>query len=1119
MKKKLRGIPYPREKVKRLFRMTKIFIALMIFCFQIQANVFSQQTRVTLKLENVSIKQLFLEIEKMTDLAFVYNTQDVKGIKSVSVDFADEEVKNVLDICLKGKGVDYVFFENHVIIRKVEPIPALQETRVITGNVIDNETKLPLPGATIRIKGTTVGTAADKDGKFQFTIPPGELSLEISFIGYKTETVVVGRSDKLTIFLTPLASEVQEVIVTGMFERRAETFAGSVTTIKREELLKAGNQNLLTSLRNIEPSFLIVENLEIGSDPNQLPTIELRGTTSFPDLRGEYQSNPNLPLFILDGFEVSLTKVMDLDMNLVETLSILKDATAKAIYGSKAANGVVVIESKKLQGGKLQVAYTGNVNIEIPILDSYDLCNAAEKLEVELLRGRYNSTNVITDLDYKMKYNELLKEVESGVDTYWLSKPVRTGVGNKHAVTIEGGDGVYNYSAYLSYNNITGAMKESKRNTLAGGVTIAYRYKQLLFRNQLTITSNDAHDAPSSFQEYANMNPYWRAHDENGMVTKLVGTFDRDYFNPMWDASIGTFSKNSYIDITDNFTFEWRILDNLKLTGRLNMTKQTSQGDLFRPPSHSSFLSYTSVSINTRGSYTQTHGKSFSINSDANMTYSTLLGEKHMIFVNLGGSLSSSDRESVSFLASGYPYDKMNNILFAQTLQGKPNGSDSKERDCGIVAVFNYSYDNIYMVDFSLRTNGSSQFGQDNRWGQFWALGAGWNLHRENFLKSSDFRQLKLRASLGYTGSQNFNSYQAIPTYQFITGYTYVNSGIGATLMQMPNYDLAWQQKMDYNVGLDAVMKNLSLRVDGYISFTDNLLTDITIAPSIGFETMKENLGKVKNTGFEARASYTILHNPSARKTISVNAAVASNKNKIIKISDALKKYNAEADAQKAGSSSNEADRNTYTRPAIRFFEGQSMNGIWAVKSLGIDPSCGRELFVNPENGEVTYVWNADHQVIAGDTRPKLTGNFGFNVEMGGFFANMNLGFSYKGYVYNSTLINKVENANIEWNVDRRIFTDRWQRPGQKALFKDIADATFTKPTSRFVQENSQLTINTINVGYDFRDHAFLKKLNLQRLRASVYANSFATFSTVKIERGTSYPFARNFSIALSANF
>ncbi|MFR7811974.1 MAG: TonB-dependent receptor plug domain-containing protein [Butyricimonas faecihominis] len=293
-----------------------------------------------------------------------------------------------------------------------------------------------------------MGTATDVDGKFKLLIPADTATLVVSFIGMKTEIVKIPRlktgveQKELTIVLREEDVKLEDVVVTGIFTRKKESFTGSASTYSAAELKTMGTQNVLQGLKTLDPAFAILEDNQFGSDPNRLPNMEIRGKSSMLGLRDELDADPNQPLFILDGFESTLAAINDLDINRVASITILKDAASTAIYGSKAANGVIVVETVKPEAGKLQVSYNGNMNLSIPDLSSYNLMNSREKLEFELLAGRYDPANWSTANEVEMNrlYNEKLKEIESGVNTYWLAEPLRVGVNQKHSLYVQGGE-------------------------------------------------------------------------------------------------------------------------------------------------------------------------------------------------------------------------------------------------------------------------------------------------------------------------------------------------------------------------------------------------------------------------------------------------------------------------------------------------------------------------------------------------------------------------------------------------------------------------------------------------------------------------------------------------------
>ena len=992
----------------------------------------------------------------------------------------------------------------------------------ITGKVTDDQGE-PLPGATIVMKGNVqVNSVTNDVGNFQITVPKGAV-LIVTFVGMVTKEIKVDKQKSLQIVLSDDVAHLKgvEVVGNGMFMRRSETFTGSAATFTGDQLRLNGSVNALQSLKNLDPSFVINENVDMGSNPNTMPDVQFRGQSSI-DLKGDYETSPNLPLFILNGFETSLEKIVDMDMNLIQSITILKDAAAKAIYGSKAANGVVVVETVQPKQGRLRVSYNGSLELTVPDLNSYHLTDAAGKLQAELLAGKYtNASNAHSQADLTAQYNEIYKEVTRGVDSYWMSQPLRIGVGQRHSLMFDGGDNAMLYSAALSYTDNVGVMKGSDRRTISGNITLSYRVKNFIFRNLLTIDDNKGKESPyGSFSQYSRMNPYWRIHDDDG---QLVERYSNGTWNPLYDAGLKSKNESVYTLITENFYTEWNLLENLKLTGRVGLTIRKDKSDVFTSASNSQYASIlpSSEEYLNRGSYSQSHGQSNQINADLGVNYSITTG-RHMLFTNLQYSIEQAKSETESFYAIGFPSDRMDFISFGNgyPVGGKPGGSESTTRSIGIIGAANYSYADRYLADFSYRLNASSMFGSKNKWGSFWSAGIGWNLHHEAwFKKNKILNYLKVRASIGRTGSQNFNSYQALSTYSYITDRTY-NGDMGVVLMALANPNLKWQRQLERTVGFDITLFNrLSGRFEYYNNLTDNLLTDVTLAPSSGFTSFKENLGETVNKGYELTLNYRLLTLPQSRTTVNLFFNVGHNTNKISKISNALKAFNEAQDAAKDDYAGTEEKKAAQRKVSTRYEEGQSMTAIWAVRSAGIDPTTGREVFIK-KDGTTTFEWSSTDQVVCGDSQSKYQGNFGLAARWRNWDANCSFSYKWGGQTYNSTLVDKVENVDVlNWNVDERVLTERWNTPGQVAKFKSIMDTSTTKPTSRFVEDYNELAFSVITIGYDFSSLPIIKKSPLEYLKLTATMNDVGWLSTVKKEWGLSYPRARTFSFTLSARF
>lgn len=986
--------------------------------------------------------------------------------------------------------------------------------------VVKDETGEPLIGASVYVLETKAGAMTDEEGRFSVTIPQGkESNVRFSYLGMKTQTKTYdGKRNFLNEQITMLdeGNMIDEVVVTGLFDFKSSTFTGSTATYTQEELKLAGNSNVLKVLQAVDPSFIVDMNNINGSNPNYMSDITIRGKASFSGLQGDYNGNPNAPLFIVDGFEASQQQVFDLDINRIVCVTILKDGAAKAIYGSKASNGVIVIETKQPEPGRLRITYTGDLNIEAPDLTSYDLCDAKEKLQVEQNAGRYTATAPYYQALLDEQYNAIATNIARGVNTYWLAKPLHTGVGQKHTAYMEGGTQELRYSASLMFNDIKGVMKGSDRKTLSGNINLSYRYKQWMFRNSLTVTGNRADDSPyGTFSDYVGVNPYFAPYDDNGNVLKVLGSYTSPgangstitYYNPLYNAHIGTKNFSKYTEVVENFYLEFNPIEDLRFTARVGYTHQSNKREDFYPGDHTRFYDWTGDRFFQRGSYAITNGESNSLSVDITGRYSHQWG-KHLLLTNAAYSLQTADSNTDGMTAWGFLNNHVDHITFAKQYAegGKPSGSESTTRSIGITGAANYSYDERYLFDTSLRFNGSSVFGNDNRWGTFWSVGTGWNLHKEAFMSQAKWLTLcKFRITYGLTGNQNFSPYQAKATYKFYDNIIYDNIS-GAYLMGMPNPNLKWQQTGDFTVGLDlGICRKFNLRFDYYDSRTKDALIAMSIPTSTGFTSYMENLGNVQNRGVEATANWRFFQ--KGQSYMSLTGSIAHNVNKVTKISDALSSFNREQDAT-----------NT-TSPIIRYEEGQSMTAIWAVKSLGIDPATGRELFMK-KDGTTTYDYTTDDYIIAGDSNPKIHGSFGFNGEYKGIGLSLLFTYQAGGDYYNQTLVDRVENVNIANNVDRRVFSDTWNEAGDISLYKHISSTpTTTYASTRFVQRNNMLDLTTLSAYYDFKYCKWLQKIKLERLKATFYMNDVFHLASVKAERGLNYPYAHTFSFSLSATF
>ena len=519
----MHDLPWRGRLWKTCLIMKFLVLLLFVAALPLSASVYGQEARVTLHLKNASFEEVVKVLEKATSYTFLYRDHQVANIKELNLEYTDVDIKVVLDACLKGTGLTYRLMDNTIVIQHVAVTSSDTLSKVTVKGIVKDKKGELLPGVTIRVKGTTLGFVTNVKGKFDIDLPKRDsLVLIFSFVGYKQQEIAVKKDNKpLTIVLVEDLQEVEEVVVTGIFNKPKESFTGAVTAVTKEDIKRNFSRNLLQTLSNLDPSFRIVENNAYGSDPNVLPEIQLRGASTFAnvqDLQLATRAELNLPLFILDGFEVSLERVQDLNNEDIENITILKDASATSIYGSRGANGVVVITSLVPKAGTLKASYRGSVKLEIPDLSTYDLLNAKEKLDLEYRLGAWDAEA------YQDLYRELKEKVDNGLDYDWLSLPVRTGVGQNHSLNVMGGNEEWRFSANLAYDETIGVMKGSDRKNFNGSLNLSYQTKKLMVSENLAIgTNNNANSPYGTFSDYVAMNPYWTPYDDNG---KLIENYD-----------------------------------------------------------------------------------------------------------------------------------------------------------------------------------------------------------------------------------------------------------------------------------------------------------------------------------------------------------------------------------------------------------------------------------------------------------------------------------------------------------------------------------------------------------------------------------------------------------------
>ena len=988
---------------------------------------------------------------------------------------------------------------------------AQDEFKVASGTVVDKKTGEPLIGVTVAVWSNgrlQTGTSTDFDGKFRISSPVIDFELRISYVGYKEVkfSSVTDKLQDLYIELSEEANALAEVVVTGFVSKNKETFTGSATELSGVELRQVSGTNLLSAISALTPGMAMVQNTSQGSNPNHTPELVLRGMSSFSNSGQQV----NQPTIILDGTEITMQELYDLDINEVEKITVLKDASATALYGSKAANGVIVISRKPIQESTLRVQYNFTGNLQLPVLGDYNVLSAAEKLEYERLAGLYDAKGAINaatgmplQYEYDELYNQRYKLIAAGQSSDWLSQPARVALSHDHSLRIYGGASNLRYELTGRFGDTRGVMKGDYRKRNGVGFKLDYYVGDLTISNRTTYQEISVKNSPyGSFSQYVQMNPYDRMYNDDGTPNTNLSW---DLNNPLYEASLGSFSTSGERTLTNSTDLRWDINKMFLLTGHFNVTTGMGNSDIFVSPNSLNYKNETDLS--KKGSYTKGTTRNNSYNGNIVGTFNKFLKDESLISVSAGWEINYSKSRGETLQAIGFFNDNMSYIGNAAgyPTDSKPYGSQAETADVGFFITGNYSWRNRYFVDATWRTTGSSQFGENNRFGHFWSGGLGWNVLNESFMESfkKDFDILKVRTSLGYTGKVTFSPFQAMTMYQYLNDYEYKN-GIGAVPVTIGNVDLTWERTMNYNFGVDLSMfdRRLNFTFDAYVRNTEDLLLDKSKAPSTGVTMATSNLGELRNSGFEYQVDGYVYRTNDFYWRLATTGYM--NRNKITKIDKALEEINKQ----------NQENADFYLTPLPQYAEGESVTALKLVRSAGIDPATGKEVYIK-RNGEYTYEYDPADKVLIGDTEPAWAGTISTNVFWKGISVYALFNFRTGAWVYNTTRATKVEGADPKQNADQRVFDDRWKQPGDHALYKDIANTSRPEQTDRFAEKEHTLSLGSLNICYEFNEK-MCKLMKLRNLRLGINFTDILRLSTVKIERGTDYLYSQGFEFYLN---
>ncbi|WP_316818882.1 SusC/RagA family TonB-linked outer membrane protein [Pedobacter nyackensis] len=1147
-------------------RLQLISLPLLLLAF-FSLSAFGQ---ISITKKNVPLPAVLLELKKQSGYDIVFNEDHIKNVGNVTVNLKNVGLKEALENILIPKNLVYSLKGNAVIIKPHSKdtstgFPSIGQGKAVSieGELIGDQGE-KLAGVNISIVNSNVRTVSSSDGRFKLDLKDSNVQIGFSLLGYQPLTIQVETlflikiesvlklsnglirrvsDQKFSISLLQSNTQLNEVkINTGMFERRKETFTGVTRSFTGKELRDASRINILEGLNMLDPSFKIIRDNNLGADPNQMPKIEIRGSRSIPSptpekysqqLKLEYEQDPNQPLFILDGFETNLNTIVNLDVNRIESITLLKDAASTALYGSRSANGVVVVETIRPTAGDLRISYTGTVNMAMPDLSSYNMMSASELLKYQDLTSvgvgapgpfgidEEGDNLLLPVLKRAFRENSIL----NGVNSNWKKVPLQNSSTLNHALSVTGGDSFFTYTLGLTKGTNVGVMRGSENRSNSGYANLSYRNKKLNISNNLTINGQRQDGSPyGTFAQYVKIPPYYNInktsryleeqHAEYFNARGELSVRDFNFANPLYNAHLPSLNTVNTFSLSNNLMANWDLFSFLRLSGGMQYSKSNSHSDYFVSPLNTMF---DSQEEGQRGTYDYGLVNSQTYRYFFMSTYKKVFAEKHIVNLNIRTDLGLRNNENQSVSAVGFATTSEPLIYLANSYRpfSKPGGSTTKSNSMALIGSLNYSYDMRYNLDLSYNLSGTSNFGSDNPYQSFYALGVGWNIGRESFLADSKVVDyLNISANFGLTGNQNAGNFGSLTTYILNNDPTFFGEAYQLMGLGNPNLDWTKTYNLSYNLSGRFFKNRLSLTLSGYRNLTNPLIITMPLPLSVGLPNgVPKNVGKLTSTGLELLVDARVVNNGNWGVNIGINAPLFY-KSKYSGLGDLLNKYNETA------------RENKYV---LRYIDGASPDDVWAVRSLGVGQARGLELFLD-KDGNYTYLFNKNNEVRLGSSRPVSQGNVNVRVRYKKFNVSVYGRYIIQEMKFNTALYNKVENitpADMEYNQDKRALYVRWKNIGDDASFLGIS-STPLGVSSRFLQKETALYIDGISFNYDLLNQyseglkgTIRRKLGLQAISFGVTTSNIFQFrlSNVKMERGLDYPFQRSVTLNMNLTF
>lgn len=1071
------------------FWMTLLVFSFIAIGFVQAAELAFAQATVTARFRNVTLDEVLWEMQKQTNLTFIYSTDEAKQVRIKDMDVNNEKVSVVLDRCLRNSGLMYTVHNGAVVIKPnhdaAAKVAATQQKVELKGVVTDAEMNEPVIGANVVVEGTGKGTVTDLNGRFVLQVDKLPVTLSVSFVGYQREEVKVSTGQMLKIVLKPDYNLTDEVVVTGYGTFKKSAYAGSASTLKTDNIKDVPTVSFMDMLQGNAPG---VQFSSPSGQPGAAASINIRGMGSF--------NASNSPLYVIDGVPVisgsinSISSDAGLDImstinsSDIENITIIKDAAAASLYGSRAANGVVLITTKTGKVGKPVISFKADWGMSDFAMDYRPVMNGAQRREYI-----YNGlkAGALRDGDTE---EEAIAYADAEIDDYapipwcgyvnWDDVMFKKGSHQTYEASISGGTDKFKYYSSLSYLKQEGIAINSGLERISGRLNADYQAtdRLKLGANILFATVNqDVYGEGTSYTS-----PFYSSRNAvvpSDAVYNEDGSWNRDFIrnsdrNPLLAATYDY--QREYVNRAFNTVYgEYEFLKDLKFKTTLSYDYTNTKGKEWSDPR-------TSNGDDINGGMDKKFYEYKKMVWANQLSYKTTVAQDHHIDVLAGYEIDDQYRDYLSGYATNFATADKNDISNGMKTESV-GGSSTRTRMVSYLTRLNYDYKHKYYLGGSYRMDGSSRFHRDNRWGSFWSVSAAWRIIEEEFMKSQNnwLTDLKLRASYGVNGTLPSDYFGYMGLSSLTNGYL---EQPGIIQSQIKNEDLQWETNYNLNLGIDfALFNRVNVTLEYYTRTTKNLLMDRPISMTTGFSSYLMNIGEVKNRGVELEISSTNIRT----KDFSWNTVfnLSHNRNEIVKLDGMQTEIISGNQIRKVG---------------------KSYRTFYMIEFAGINPETGAPQFYTndiDENGnyikEITEKSSEAHAIVLDKhAEPNVVGGLTNTLRYKWFDLNFMFSYQFGGYSYD-TWAQKTEHGGNDLEANIPIYyLDNWKKPGDVAryeVFIEDPDEAMNKiTTTRRLHSTDFIRLKTLTFGVTL-PKAWTQKAGLDNVRLYASANNLWTWA------------------------